>query len=179
MNDNFDLRTYMTSKRLLTENYENIDRLGPIEPKENDEVEGSYPWSKHEDNYPDVNISDEVPIDMDEPESLVDQNAEYRTDYKEEPDGFNYMEEESIDEESDNEFSEDKLMSDLNEGEEDMISENDWSPLIPVLAGATGVILTSMGISKVLDSLRNGKLGEEGKKLADALKKLGNKTETK
>ena len=43
MNDNFDLKAYLGSKRLLTENYEPLEELGPKISTEEDEYDGLNP----------------------------------------------------------------------------------------------------------------------------------------
>lgn len=213
MNDNFDLKAYLGSKRLLTENYESLEELGPkistekdeygglnpddydlmddgsmVDPEtgktvwtptegrineedededlkdykakfpdtdteEHNEVEygsekeGTYPWSKHEDNYPDVNISDEVPIIMDEPED-----------------------EEPIAEEATPDLEE-ELMSQLDE---------DFTSTVADAGGLVGVASAAVFAANVvkllgsgaIESLKNGAMGEKGKEFVDTLRSL-------
>jgi len=227
MNDNFDLKAYLGSKRLLTENYENMseEKTGTAEdviakfkamdlrdpdldltdisneatelPAEEftkfielgtqegiidsdddgwdwliqghfpntdteeyneieygSEEEGTYPWSKKEDNYPDVNISDEVPFSMDEPED-----------------------EESIAEEAAPDL-EAELMSKLDESEElNEITPEAAIGLIP--AAAFAVTIGSLISSGVMTALENGSMGDKGKQFAAKLKSLGSKSTPK
>ncbi len=52
-----------------------------------------------------------------------------------------------------------------------------FEELIPIAAGTAGVFLASAGIGSVLNALRNGSLGDNGKKLAEFLNNLKNKSD--
>jgi len=60
--------------------------------------------------------------------------------------------------------------------EEAGVNENGFEQLLPIAAGSAGVFLASAGIGSVLNALRNGTLGDNGRKLAEFLNNLKNKS---
>ena len=62
------------------------------------------------------------------------------------------------------------------EDEKSTVNEDDFSQLIPIAAGTVGVFLASAGIGGVITALRNGSLGDNGKKLAAFLNNIKSKS---